>query len=96
MASVAQVQANRFNAQKSTGPRTPEGKAKVAQNAVTHGLLARAAVLQGEDWEEYTCYHEKMLRGIGSGRPAGNGGGGADRQSLLAAAPGGPVPERGL
>jgi hypothetical protein len=61
MASVAQVQANRFNAQKSTGPRTPEGKAKVAQNAVTHGLLARAAVLQGEDWEEYTCYHEKML-----------------------------------
>ena len=61
MASVAQVQANRFNAQKSTGPRTPEGKTKVAQNAVTHGLLARAAVLQGEDWEEYTCYHEKML-----------------------------------
>jgi len=61
MGSVAQVQANRFNAQKSIGPRTPEGEAKVAQNAVTHGLLARAAVLQGEDWEEYTCYHERML-----------------------------------
>jgi hypothetical protein len=65
MTSVAQVQANRFNAQKSTGPLTPEGKAKVAQNAVKHGLLARAAVLQGEDWEEYTCYHEQMLEELG-------------------------------
>ena len=61
MASTAQIDANRSNAQKSTGPRTPEGKAAVAQNAVKHGLLARAAVLQGEDWEEYTCFHEEMM-----------------------------------
>ncbi len=61
MASEAQIQANRENAQKSTGPRTPEGKAAVAQNAVKHGLLARAAVLQGEDGEEYTCFHEEMI-----------------------------------
>jgi hypothetical protein len=61
MASEAQIKANRENAQKSTGPRTEEGKAVVAQNAVKHGLLARAAVLQGEDWEEYTCFHEQMI-----------------------------------
>ena len=60
MATEAQVEANRANAQKSTGPRTPEGKATVAQNAVKHGLLARTAVLHGEDWEEYTCFSEEL------------------------------------
>jgi len=45
MASAAQTSANRLNAQKSTGPRTPEGKAVVSQNAVKHGLLAQQVVL---------------------------------------------------
>ncbi len=49
MATEAQLAANRRNAQKSTGPRTAEGKAVVAQNAVQHGLLAREGVLRGED-----------------------------------------------
>ncbi len=61
MTTEAQIEANRANAQKSTGPRTPEGKATVAQNAVKHGLLARTAVLHGEDWEEYTCFNEELL-----------------------------------
>jgi hypothetical protein len=33
MATEAQIQANRLNAQKSTGPRTAEGKAQASQNA---------------------------------------------------------------
>lgn len=61
MTTEAQIEANRANAQKSTGPKTPEGKAAVAQNAVKHGLLARTAVLHGEDWEEYTCFREELL-----------------------------------
>ncbi len=61
MATEAQSAANRENARKSTGPRTAEGKAVVAQNAVQHGLRARAAVLQGEDWEEYTGFRAGML-----------------------------------
>ena len=49
MATRAQIKANRNNAKKSTGPRTEEGKAVVAKNALKHGLLARDTVLPGED-----------------------------------------------
>ena len=49
MATRAQIKANGNNAKKSTGPRTDEGKARVAKNALKHGLLARDAVLPGED-----------------------------------------------
>jgi hypothetical protein len=61
MASEAQVHANRANAQKSTGPRTPEGKAVVAQNAVRHGLAARLEVIRGEDQAEFDRLREAML-----------------------------------
>jgi hypothetical protein len=40
MATPAQIVANRANAQLSTGPRTPEGKARSAQNAQRSGLFA--------------------------------------------------------
>jgi hypothetical protein len=44
MASEKQIQANRRNAQRSTGPKTSEGKAAVSQNAVKHGLRARGGL----------------------------------------------------
>jgi hypothetical protein len=53
MASIKQVEANRHNSQKSTGPRTPEGKAAVRLNALRHGLCARTAVLPTENAEEF-------------------------------------------
>ena len=61
MATEAQVQANRSNAEKSTGPRTAEGKAVAAQNAVRHGLLAKEVVIKGEDSGEFEFYREQML-----------------------------------
>ena len=49
MATPAQIEANRKNSQRSTGPKTPEGKARASQNARTHGLLAKDVVLRDED-----------------------------------------------
>src|ERR1700684_3915605 len=53
MATLKQTEANRRNALKSTGPKTPEGKAAVTMNALRHGLRARSVVLPGEDRDEF-------------------------------------------
>src|SRR4051794_41278442 len=62
MATAAQIEANRANALRSTGPKTVEGKTRVAQNALSHGLTARhlAAIPRGPfmedpDWVEDFC-----------------------------------------
>ncbi|HOG48360.1 MAG TPA: hypothetical protein PLB78_17155, partial [Anaerolineae bacterium] len=39
------IAANRRNAQRSTGPRTPDGKARSSLNAVTHGIFARLDII---------------------------------------------------
>src|SRR5580692_6046835 len=54
MATLKQFEANRRNSQKSTGPKTPEGKAAVSMNALRHGLRARSVVLPGENPEEFS------------------------------------------
>jgi hypothetical protein len=53
MASQNQIDANRENARHSTGPKTPEGKARSSANALRHGLLARNAVMPIEDGAPY-------------------------------------------
>ena len=54
MATEKQFEANRQNAQKSTGPKTPEGRAAVRLNGVTHGLTAETIVLKGESEADFT------------------------------------------
>jgi hypothetical protein len=49
MPTLHQFEANRRNAEKSTGPRTPEGKAAVAQNAITHGIFCDSLLTEGDD-----------------------------------------------
>ncbi len=61
MSTEAQIKANQENAQKSTGPRTAEGKATVSQNAVKHGLFASEPVILGEDQAEFNLHRERLL-----------------------------------
>ena len=55
MATEKQFAANRQNAQKSTGPKTPEGRAAVRLNGVKHGLTAETIVLKGESEADFTA-----------------------------------------
>ena len=64
--SAAQLAANRANAQHSTGPRTPEGKAVSSRNALRHGLFSRSlhqsARLLGEDPAEFDALLGDLLQ----------------------------------
>jgi hypothetical protein len=52
--SEKQQQANRQNAQKSTGPKTPEGREAIRFNALTYGLRTRETILERENAREYS------------------------------------------
>jgi hypothetical protein len=60
MATEKQINANRKNAQKSTGPKTAEGKAAVSKNAVKHGLFTDS-LIRGENPADYAVFHNEML-----------------------------------
>ena len=60
MATDKQIAANRLNAQKSTGPRTPEGRAAVRLNGVTHGLTAETLVLKGESESDFKAVFDSL------------------------------------
>src|ERR1017187_9345703 len=53
MATPAQIAANQANAQKSTGPRSVEGKSVSRFNALKHGIDAASSVIPGEDPAEF-------------------------------------------
>jgi len=56
MTSFRQIEANRRNAQLSTGPVTEEGKKQSRQNAVRHGLTAETVIDALEDAEDYAAF----------------------------------------
>ena len=56
MTSYRQIEANRRNALKSTGPKTEAGKQASRRNAVRHGLTAETVIGALEDAEDYKSF----------------------------------------
>jgi len=56
MSSLRQIEANRRNALKSTGPTTAEGKQRSRGNAIRHGLTAETVIAAFEDAEDYEAF----------------------------------------
>ena len=61
MSSLKQIEANRRNALKSTGPTTPEGKQRSRCNAVRHGLTAETVIAALEDSEDYEAFEAAVI-----------------------------------
>jgi hypothetical protein len=60
MTSFRQIQANRRNAELSTGPVTEDGKRRSRQNAVRHGLTAETVIDALEDAEDYAAFERAV------------------------------------
>ena len=60
-ATRVRIDANRANARLSTGPRTSEGKARSALNALRHGITAKSPVLPGEPLDPFVKFTRKYV-----------------------------------
>src|SRR5260370_22962720 len=68
--TTAQLDANRANAQQSTGPRSEEGKAASSQNASKHNLTGGAAFLPSEDAAVYAAHLKSITEEYGPLSPS--------------------------
>src|SRR3974390_2344891 len=66
MTSFKQIEANRRNALKSTGPITEEGKQQSRRNAVRHGLTAETVIGALEDAEDYKAFEAAIIADHGA------------------------------
>jgi hypothetical protein len=73
MASRKQIEANRRNAWKSTGPRTAAGRAVSSRNALRHGLTAFQIIIPGESAAEFNAFYQERYESLAPVDPVGEG-----------------------
>ena len=61
MTSLRQIEANRHNALKSTGPKTETGKRQSRRNALRHGFTAETVIEPLESPEEYRAFEDAIV-----------------------------------
>jgi hypothetical protein len=61
MTSLRQIEANRRNSEKSTGPRTEEGKRQSRRNALRHGLCAETVIEILENVDDYKAFEAAVI-----------------------------------
>jgi hypothetical protein len=69
MATEKQIEANRLNAQLSTGPRTPEGKKTASLNGTRHGLTGQAIIMTPEDRVAYNAFTKPYIACLNPANP---------------------------
>jgi len=60
MTSLRQIESNRRNALRSTGPKTEAGKQRSSKDAVRHGLAAETVIEPLEDPEDYKAFEQAV------------------------------------
>src|SRR3954462_10574535 len=61
MTSFKQIEANRRNARRSTGPTSEQGKLRSRRNAVRHGLTAETVIGALQDAEDYEAFEAAII-----------------------------------
>lgn len=62
--SLKQIEANRRNSEKTTGPKTEAGKRASSQNAHKHGLASKQIVIQSATYSEDPVEYELLLESL--------------------------------
>jgi hypothetical protein len=61
MATVKQIEANRRNSQKSTGPATLAGRRVSSKNALKHGLTAGEVTLDKDEAKKFAAFRDDLV-----------------------------------